>query len=82
MTDFLTVPFHEYEAKKRAKAAAKAIDRRVEKAYYAGCSNITIPMMKIQAVFKRGRELCAAGADNAALTQGIRDFVETIRVES
>lgn len=62
------------------KQEVKAADRRVELAYYAGCSNIQIPMMKITDIFRRGRELVAAGASDAALKDGIRAYVETIKV--
>ena len=41
--------------------AEKLADKRVEKAYYASCSGISIPMMKIGEVFKVGRTAVAGG---------------------
>jgi len=66
-------------AKKLTRRQEKALDKRVERAYYATCEGIAINIMDIGKVFKVGREALAAGADEATLRQAIRDFVETIR---
>lgn len=63
----------------RQSKAEKQIDRRINAAYYATCTGIQIDIMDIGKVFDRGRELIAGGADDNALADGIRAFVETIR---
>ena len=60
--------------------AEKLADKRIEKAYYATCSGISIPMMKIGEVFKVGRAAVAEGADDVVLAEKIRAFVESIRM--
>lgn len=59
--------------------AEKAIDRRVEKAYYASCSGVQINIMDIGKIFAFGRMKVAAGEDDEALKSSIRAYVETIR---
>ena len=70
----------EFKAKQRAaKKATALIDSRIERAYRAQCCNIQINLMDIPKVFKVGRDLIATGADDAALADGVRAYVETIR---
>lgn len=57
----------------------KAADKRIDAAYRATCCNISIDIFDISKVFATGRKLIAEGADDAALRDGIRKFVETIR---
>ena len=57
----------------------KAEDKRIEAAYRETCSGIGILMMDIPKVFAEGRKAIAEGADDAALRERIRAFVETIR---
>ncbi len=61
------------------KRQEKALDKRVEQAYYATCSGIEICMMDISKVFKVGREAIRDGVDEDLLRSTIRKFVETIR---
>lgn len=58
----------------------KALDRRVELAYYASCNGIQIDIMKIGSVFAAGRRAIAEGADDEQLKLAIRSFVDQIRV--
>lgn len=62
-----------------ATKADKAIDRRVEAAYYATCSGVQIDVMDISKVFAAGRQAIANGADDEALRSAIVAFVQTIR---
>jgi hypothetical protein len=64
---------------KLTKRQQKALDKRVEAAYYATCSGIQIDIMDISKVFKAGREALDGGADEDGLKKAVRDFVETIR---
>ena len=57
----------------------KLNDKRIEQAYYATCTGITIPMMSIPKVFAEGRKALAEGCDDATLRERIRAYVETIR---
>lgn len=61
------------------KLSNKAIDRRIELAYYASCSGIQINIMDISKVFAVGRKAHDEGADDEQLKAIIRAFVETIR---
>jgi len=61
------------------KKQQKAIDERVEQAYYATCHGVQIGIMDIGKVFDAGREALAGGADEEALRKAIVEFVETIR---
>ena len=67
------------KAKKLTKKQEKALDRRVEQAYYATCSGVQINIMDIGKVFSTGREALAGGADEEGLRKAIVEFVETIR---
>lgn len=64
-----------------AKRAAAAERTRIERAYYASCSGIQISILDIGKVFEKGSALIAANPtiDDDALSQGIYDFVQTIR---
>lgn len=57
----------------------KAIDKRVEAAYYATCSGIQVNIMDIPKVFAEGRKAVAEGLDQDALAARILAFVQTIR---
>jgi hypothetical protein len=57
----------------------KAIDKRVEAAYYRTCSGIQINIMDIGKVFAVGRDALAKGVDEPGLEHVIREFVDTIR---
>jgi hypothetical protein len=57
----------------------KAIEKRIERAYYATCSGISINVMDIGKVFKYGETRVALGEDDATLGASIRAYVETIR---
>lgn len=59
----------------------KQADKRIDNAYLARCKNITINIMDISKIYKHGHALIAAGADDAALGDGIYAFVQTIRTD-
>jgi hypothetical protein len=61
------------------KRQKKAMDRRIEQAYYRRCSGIQIDIMDIGKVFAAGRTALENGADEAGLEDAIVQFVETIR---
>lgn len=61
------------------KRQQKALDKRVEQAYYATCSGVQISIMDIGKVFTEGRKALVNGADEDLLRLTIRKFVETIR---
>ncbi len=61
------------------KIAFNKAEKRIESAYYAGCSGVQIDVMDIGKVFKHGHVLIKSGADDEALKAGIVAFVETIR---
>jgi hypothetical protein len=65
---------------RKEKAAAKAADDRINRAYVSTCEGIVIPMMAIPKVFAVGRAAIAEGVDDAELATRIRAFVESIRV--
>jgi len=58
--------------------AEKLIDKRIETAYRATCSGVSINIMDIGKVFAEGRKLIATGVDDATLGTGLRAFVDTI----
>lgn len=62
--------------------AEKQADKRIGAAFNARCSGIQIDIMDISKIYKHGQALIAAGADDAALGDGIFAFVQTIRVSS
>lgn len=63
------------------KRQLKLAEKRVEQAYYKGCSGVEINIMDIGKVFKAG--VAAIEADptisDAALRDSVVAFVETIR---
>jgi hypothetical protein len=61
------------------KIAKNEADKRIERAYTAGCKNVEIDIMDIGKVFAYGTGQIAMGADDAKLQAGIIEFVETIR---
>lgn len=60
------------------KPTAKQIDKRIESAYYASCSGLAIPILKIRTVFAEGRRLLDSGADETGLRAGLRRFTEQL----
>lgn len=64
----------------RQSKAEKAIDKRIESAYYANCSGVAINIMDIEKVFAAGRAAILAGADDAALGEKLRAVVDTLRM--
>ena len=64
---------------KRARQQAYA---RIERAFYAMCSDIPVPVMKIQNVFVEGRRLVDAGADDTQLRAGVLAFVQNLVKEN
>jgi len=65
--------------KTRRNKGDKAIDLRVERAYYATCSGIQVDVMDIGKIFAFGRLKVLAGEDDAALGASLRAYVETLR---
>ena len=61
------------------KKQKKAIDRRVEKAFYDTCSGVQISVLDIGKVFDAGRVAVADGADDDALRAAVVEFVNTVR---
>ncbi len=61
------------------KAAAKALDARIQRAYGLACSGIQINLLDIPKVYAEGRKAIEAGADDAALQEAIKAFVAKIR---
>lgn len=60
------------------KAAAKALDKEIERIYYATCSGITIPLMDIPKIFAAGRAAAAAGT---SLEAAVVATVDVLRVD-
>jgi len=56
-----------------------ARENRIERIYAQRCSGIAIPIMKIGDVFKVAERAIDAGADDQALGDAIRQYVDTIR---
>jgi len=65
-------------AKKQTKEE-KALDKKIERIYYANCQNIMIDIMNIEKVFAAGRAAASAGGDDDAIKRAVVVFVETIR---
>ena len=63
----------------RKKREQDAIDKRVERAYYATCSGVHIDIMDIGKVFEVGRRAIAEGKDDGEVALAICQFVATIR---
>jgi len=64
----------------RQSKQEKAMYDRIDAAYNKTCSGVQINMMDILKVAKVGYKLLSEGADDAKLEEGIKAFVETIRV--
>lgn len=64
---------------KKSKAE-NAIASRIEKAYYAKCCGIQVPIMKIGSIFGHGRALIVSEPQIAdeALAQAIHEYVLAI----
>lgn len=62
------------------KLTKKAIEKRIERAYYAGCSGIQINIMDIPRVFRAAELLFVSTPDisDAELTGAVRAIVEGI----
>lgn len=58
----------------------KIDENRINRAFNQACSGVQIPMLDIPKVFRAGQAAIDAGADDAALTEAVVAFVETIRV--
>lgn len=67
---------------KKQTKIEKAIDKRIERAYYATCSGIPINVMDISKVFKHGAAQVAAGATDLELQISLLDFVRGIAVKA
>jgi len=61
------------------KIAFNKSEKRIERAYYAGCTGVQINVMDIGKVFKQGHVLISGGADDDALQAGLVAFVETLK---
>jgi hypothetical protein len=51
-------------------AAAKRLDKEIERIFYATCSGITIPVLDIPKIFVAGRAAAAAGTSIEAAVVG------------
>jgi hypothetical protein len=54
----------------KAARAAKALDREIERIYYANCANVEISVFDIGKIFAAGRNAAAAGTDITAAVLG------------
>ncbi len=65
--------------RKATKRQMKAMEEKVEQAYYANCSGIQINIMDIGKVFAAGTKALQEGATDEGMAKAVVDFVETIR---
>ena len=64
---------------KKASRTDKALDKRIEQAFYRTCQGVQVNILDIPKVFREGRRLCAEGATDETLDAGIKAYVQTIK---
>lgn len=62
------------------KKQIKVMDDRISKVYAVSCHGVQISIWDMGKIMAKGRELVASGADDQALGQGLRAFVDTLAV--
>lgn len=68
------------KARKPTPKQQAAIDeQRVRHAYHRVASGVEVPIFSLTAIKKAGMAAIAAGADDAALDQAVRDAVDAAR---
>ena len=65
---------------RKQSKAEKAIDTRIERAYYRTCSGVQIPMMSIPGIFRAVRAAMTATTTDADLDVMVKATVDTVRV--
>lgn len=73
---------HRQAAKTNNLRAFNKAEKQIEKAYYASCSGLAIPILKIGDVFEEGHRLLGEGVDEDGLRAGLRRFTETLAAEA
>lgn len=66
---------------RQQKAASKAIDARVMRAYYATCCGIPVNIMDLSKISAVGRAALADDIDDAELGRRIRAYVDTLTTD-
>jgi hypothetical protein len=61
---------------KAEKAAAKKLDREIERIYYESCAGVQVSILDIPRVFDAGRKAAAEGRD---VKEAIVSFVASVR---